>query len=51
MSYENYKQRMKKRNENLISYHSKHPGIKQEDLAKIFKISQSRISRILGREQ
>ncbi len=39
-----------KRNENLFNYSLKHPKLTQAELAKIFHIDQSRISRILNQE-
>ncbi len=51
MSYINYLDKMRARNENLRAYHLKHPKITQIRLARIFKISQSRVSRILGRAE
>lgn len=50
MSYENYIKRIRERDSNLFNYHRKHPEISQEKLGKIFKVSQSRISRILRRD-
>ena len=47
MSYKNYIEKIRQRNQNLIRYHEKHPEINQESLARIFKIDQSRVSRIL----
>lgn len=49
MSYQNYLLKIKKRNANLLVYHKKYPRITQQDLAKIFKISQSTVSKILAR--
>ncbi len=47
MSYENYLSRKETRNRKLMRYHQKYPQITQKDLARIFKLSQSRVSRIL----
>lgn len=51
MAYKDYLERIKKRDLNLWNYHLKHPGITQEKLAKIFKINQARVSRILKRHR
>jgi len=37
-----------RRNENLRRYHREHPEITQANLAKIFKISQPRVTQILS---
>ena len=49
MAYKDYLKRIKRRNQNLINYHKKHPNMTQEALAKVFKIDQSRVARILKR--
>ena len=47
MAYKEYLERIRKRNENIIRYKQEHPGASQRAIAKVFKISQARISKIL----
>lgn len=47
MAYKNYLKRIEQRDLNLVRYAAKHPAITQHALARIFKIDQSRVSRIL----
>lgn len=49
MSYQEYLERTKQRNLNLWNYHLRYPDMTQEALAKVFKLSQERVSRILKR--
>ena len=44
------KVRKDKRNGNLFNYSLRHPRMTQAELAKVFKIDQSRVSRILRLE-
>jgi len=51
MAYKDYLQRIKERNENLIKYHKANPSMSQRALAKVFKVSQARISKILQEQE
>jgi len=50
MAYKDYLERIKERDENLRKYHEAHPGMSQRALAKVFKVSQARISKILQKQ-
>jgi len=51
MAYKEYLERIKERDQNLIKYHEANPGMSQRALAKVFKISQARVSKIIQKQE
>jgi predicted XRE-type DNA-binding protein len=51
MAYKDYLKQKAARDESLRKYHLAHPEMSQRALAKVFKISQARISKILKGER